>query len=41
MTTFRILSRTLGTRRGPPLIRGPQFENRSNIRQRAFYFLEA
>ena len=29
MTTFRNpLADPLGTRRGPPLVRGPQFENR-------------
>jgi len=29
MTTFRsLLVDPLGTRRGPPLVRGPQFENR-------------
>jgi len=29
MTTFRNpLAGPLGTRRGPPLVRGPQFENR-------------
>jgi len=31
ITTFRNpLADPLGTRRGPPLVRGPQFENRCN-----------
>ena len=29
ITTFRnLLADPVGTRRGPPLVRGPQFENR-------------
>ena len=33
ITTFRSrLADPLGTRRGPPLVRGPQFENRCDRR---------
>jgi len=35
ITTFRNrLSDPVGTRRGPPLVRGPQFENRWTVRIR-------
>jgi len=35
ITTFRnLLADPVGTRRGPPLVRGPQFENRWPMWQR-------
>ena len=34
ITTFRnVLTDPVGTRRGPPLVRGPQFENRCSRHQ--------
>ena len=35
ITTFRNpLADPVGTRRGPPLVRGPQFENRCSMEER-------
>ena len=39
-TSLDPLADPLGTRRGPPLVRGPQFENRwHSIHRRFFYSL--
>ena len=38
ITTYQIrLADPVGTRRGPPLVRGPQFENRWALRQYILY----